>query len=276
VANQQIEAGAQGMLLTGGSNHRNEVEYDPFYSTLRRIKDAFPQFRIAVHAALVDAAAAGRMESAGIDVAMLDVIGAQETVREVYHLKRPVADFEASLAALTATSMKIVPHIVIGLHFGRLLGERSALEMVMRHRPAALVLVVVMPFYAPAHRPFVVPPGAEVGRFLLEAREALPQIPLLLGCARPAGRAKQEIDAYAVLAGLDGIAHPADGLVELAVRLGRAVSVTPACCSIVAGEEVLGAGFGEAALRVDARRLIQAERARRHSETLRGIRVVAA
>jgi len=50
-----VANGAQGMLLTGGSNHRNEVEYDPYYPVVRRIKDNWPSFKIAVHTALVDA-----------------------------------------------------------------------------------------------------------------------------------------------------------------------------------------------------------------------------
>ena len=67
-----VEQGAGGMLLTGGSNHRNEVEYDRYYPTIRRIKDEFPHFRIAMHTALVDDAIAGRMADAGIDAAMMD------------------------------------------------------------------------------------------------------------------------------------------------------------------------------------------------------------
>lgn len=245
VVNEQIGAGARGMLLTGGSNHRDEVEYDDFFPTIRRIKDAFPAFRIAMHTALVDRDKAQRIAESGVDAAMLDIIGAQDTVQQVYHLKRPVADFEESLAHLVETGMKVVPHIVLGLHYGRMLGEWQALEMITRHRPAALVLVVVMPFYAPGHRPFETLSSAEVGRFFLDARAALPDTPLLLGCARPPGRAKMEIDAYAVMAGLNGLAHPSDGCVELAVALGDEVRVTPSCCSIAVGEEVLaldGAG----------------------------------
>lgn len=276
VVNDQVAAGARGMLLTGGSNHRNEVEYGPFYPVVRRIKDRFPGFRVAVHAALVDADAARRMEDAGIDVAMMDVIGAQDTIARVYHLKREVGEFEAGLAALTATSMRVVPHIVIGLHYGRMLGEWRALEMLQRHVPDAVVLVVVMPFYAGDARPFEVPGSAETGAFMADAREALPGIPLLLGCARPAGRAKSEIDAYAVMAGLDGIAHPAEGVVELAVRLGRGVRVTPSCCSMAVGEEVLGADDGGSRLEIDVERIIAEERERRRaSGALAGIRVVA-
>jgi uncharacterized radical SAM superfamily protein len=272
VVNERIAAGAKGMLLTGGSNHRDEVEYGSFLPTVRRIKDRHPEFRIAIHTALVDRAMARAIEAAGVDAAMLDVIGAQDTVAQVYHLRRPVADFERSLELLTETSMKVVPHIVIGLHYGRMLGEWAALEMIARHRPSALVLVVVMPFYAPAQRPFATPGSAEVGRFFLDARRALPDLPLLLGCARPAGRAKLEIDAYAVLAGLSGIAHPAEGVVDLALRLGREVKVTPACCSIAVGEEVLALEDPTAA-RIDPALIVAQER--RRGRRLANIAVVA-
>ncbi len=275
VANEQIAAGAQGMLLTGGSNHRNEVEYGPYYSTIRRIKDSFPEFRIALHTALVSADIARRMEDAGIDAAMMDVIGAQETITQVYHLKRTVEDFERSLEHLVATQMHVVPHIVLGLHYGRFLGEDSALEIVARHLPAALVLVVVMPFYAPQKRPYVTPDSHEVGRFFLRARQALPGLPLLLGCARPPGRAKQEIDSYAVMAGLNGLAHPADGVVELAARLMRDVRVTPACCSIAVGDEVMALNADQAGLEVDVGRIIEMER-RRAAGRFAGIPVVTA
>ena len=82
--------------------------------------------------------------------------------------------------------MEVVPHIVIGLHYGRLLGEGVALDICARHAIASLVLVVVMPFYA---RPgtFVAPEPTDVGRIFLAARRRLPDKPVLLGCARPAG-----------------------------------------------------------------------------------------
>ena len=277
VVNEQLAAGARGMLLSGGSNHRDEVEYGPFLPTIRRIKDASPDFRIAMHTALVTRDQARRIEAAGIDAAMLDIIGAQDTVRQVYHLRRPVADFEASLAHLAETSLKVVPHIVIGLHYGQLLGEWSALDMIRRHKPAAVVLVVIMPFYAPAKRPFAVPSSRAVGRFFMDARAALPDVPALLGCARPPGRAKVEIDAYAVMAGLNGIAHPSDGTVALAARLGRSVRVTPACCSIALGDEVLALDAGRDALAIDVGEFLRREAERPRSPgRLARIRVVTA
>jgi uncharacterized radical SAM superfamily protein len=222
----------RGFLLSGGSNRRNEIPYDRYYPTIERLKRDFPHLRIAVHTALLDERRAKRMEEAGIDVAMMDVIGAPETIREVYHLDRPVEDFEATLAALTATTMEIVPHIVIGLHYGHLLGEENALDIISRHRVAALVLVVVTPIYAPPERPFATVPTEEVAEVFVAARRRIHHAPVQLGCVRPAGRHKLITDAYAVMAGFDGIAYPADGTVALARAIGRPVEQEHACCSI--------------------------------------------
>jgi uncharacterized radical SAM superfamily protein len=225
----------QGFLLSGGSNKRNEIRYSRYYPVVEQLKRDFPHLRIAIHTALTDEAGAKQMEAAGVDVAMLDIIGAQETIRDVYHLDRPVEDFEATVAALCATSMQISPHIVIGLHYGRILGEENALDILSRHDTKALVLVVIMPFYAKPGT-FATPDAADVGRIFLEARRRLPDRQVLLGCARPPGMHKRVTDAYAVMAGLDGIAFPADGAVAVADMTGRPFHQAHACCSIKLGE----------------------------------------
>jgi hypothetical protein len=227
----------RGFLLSGGSNRRNEIPYERYYTVVERLKRDFPHLRIAIHSALLDGARARRMEAAGVDTAMMDVIGAAETIAEVYHLERPVGDFEATLAALCSTSMEVVPHIVIGLHYGRLLGERNALDIVSRYPIHSLVLVVVMPFYAKPGR-FQTPATREIGSLFLEARRRIAGVPVLLGCARPAGLHRRATDAYAVLAGLDGIAFPAEGTLAVASAIGRPVVQEHACCSVRTGRAI--------------------------------------
>ena len=224
----------QGFLLSGGSNRRNEIPYERYYPVVEGLKRDFPAMKIAIHTALTDERGARAMEAAGVDTAMMDVIGADETIRDVYHLDRPVEDFEATLAALCSTSMQVSPHIVIGLHYGRILGEPRALDIVSRHDVAALVLVVVMPFYAKPGL-YAVPDTGDVGRIFGEARRRLPDRQVLLGCARPPGLHKRAVDAYAVMAGLDGIAFPADGAVAVANVVGRPYHQEHACCSIKVG-----------------------------------------
>ncbi|MGD8345690.1 MAG: hypothetical protein PVI83_00470 [Lysobacterales bacterium] len=227
--------GLQGFLLSGGSNRRNEINYSKFYPVIEGLKRDFPNLRVAIHTALTDRAGAKEMEAAGVDVAMLDIIGSDDTIREVYHLDRPVADFEETVAALCETDMQISPHIVIGLHYGRILGEENALDILARYDTKALVLVVIMPFYAKPGT-FETPSTTDVGRIFLEARRRLPDRQVLLGCARPPGMHKRITDAYAVMAGLDGIAFPADGAVAAADITGRPFHQAHACCSIKMGE----------------------------------------
>lgn len=231
--------GLQGFLLSGGSNRRNEIRYDRFYPVIERLKRDFPTLKIAIHTALTDVAGAERMASAGVDTAMLDIIGHEDTISQVYHLNRPVDDFEATLSALCATGMEVSPHIVIGLHYGRILGEARALEIVARHAVKALVLVVIMPFYA---RPgtFITPDPAEVGRVFVQAREEMGSRDVLLGCARPGGMHKRLTDAYAVMAGLDGIAFPAEGALGVAAVTGRRWHQEHACCSVKVGGKLPG------------------------------------
>ncbi|MEM7192807.1 MAG: radical SAM protein, partial [Pseudomonadota bacterium] len=226
----------QGFLLSGGSNRRNEIRYERFLPVIEKLKVDYPYLKIAVHSALMNEDQARRMEEAGVDTAMMDVIGAPETIRDVYHLDRPVDDFEATLAALTATSMEVVPHIVIGLHYGKLLGEANALDIVARYPVKSLVLVVIMPFYGRGG--FVTPNTRDVGEIFLESRLRLGGRPVLLGCARPAGMHRRVTDAYAVMAGLDGIAFPADGAVAVAEAIGRPHEQQHACCSIKIGGDV--------------------------------------
>jgi lipoyl synthase len=231
------EQALQGFLLSGGSTRRNEIRYERYYPVLERLKRAYPHLKIAVHSALLDAPRARSMAAAGVDTVMMDVIGAEQTIREVYHLERPVEDFEATLAALCATTMEVVPHIVIGLHYGRILGEPRALDIVSRHPVHSLVLVIVMPFYA---RPgaFATPDTSDVGRIFLEARSRIAERQVLLGCARPPGMHRRVADAYAVMAGLDGIAFPAEGTVAVAHAIGRPAVQEHACCSIKTGRTI--------------------------------------
>jgi uncharacterized radical SAM superfamily protein len=225
-----------GFLLSGGSNRKNEIPYGRYLPVVEKLKEDFPHLKVAIHSALLDERRAKAMESAGVDTVMMDVIGAEETISQVYKLDRPVDDFEETLAALCSTSMEVTPHIVIGLHYGQILGEANALDIVSRYPVTALVLVVIMPFYAKPGT-FVTPDTTDVGYIFAEARQRLEDKQVLLGCARPPGMHKRVTDAYAIMAGLDGIAFPADGAVSVAHAIRRPFTQAHSCCSIKLGSD---------------------------------------
>lgn len=225
------QEGTDGLLVSGGSTRSGEVPLMARLRQIRRIREELGM-KVVVHSGLVSPQLAASLAAAGVDGVMLDVIGADETLCDVYHLDLTVADVDRSLRLLHAEGLRVIPHIVLGLHFGRFVGEHRALEMVSRYPIWALVLVVVVPLAGTpmAHLP---PPGtATVTEFFATARLALPLTTVNLGCARPAGPVKLELDQAAVDLGLNGIAYPADGVIEYARSRGLEPRLFEYCCSL--------------------------------------------
>jgi uncharacterized radical SAM superfamily protein len=164
---------------------------------------------------------------------MLDVIGAEETIREVYHLDVPVDGYGRAMERLERHGVPLVPHIVLGLHHGRMLGEWRALEMVAERSVKLLVLVILMPLYGTPMAGAAPPSVEEIGKFFADARRALPGTPIALGCARPLGPVKPQIDRLAVDAGFSGIAYPAEGIVAYARSRGLTPEFHDACCGVI-------------------------------------------
>jgi lipoyl synthase len=224
--------GGRGLLVSGGMNVDGRVPHLDHLDEIVRVKRELGQ-KVILHTGLVEREAAQAMKAAGVDGAFIDVIGADETIHEVYHLKKKhVADFESSLAALCEAGLTVVPHIVLGLHYGKMLGEDNALEIVARHRVSALILVILMPILSTPMRDAEPPSPGQIGEFFARARLRLPSTPIYLGCARPGGLHKRETDRRAVDMGLNGVAYPAEGIVAYARSRGLEPAFHEACCSI--------------------------------------------
>lgn len=229
------ERGTRGVLVSGGCDRRGRVPLLRHAADLVRIRREL-RLAIRVHPGLADEETAAALAAADLDGAMLDVIGAEETIREVYHLDVPVAEYGRAMERLERHGVPLVPHIVVGLHRGRLVGEWRALELVAERRVKLLVLVVLMPLYGTPMAGVTPPSLEETGKFFGDARRALADIPIMLGCARPLGPVKAEIDRLAVDLGFDGIAYPAEGVVAYARERGRVPEFHDACCGVGLGE----------------------------------------
>lgn len=237
LARRLKERGSDGLLVSGGSTRTGGVPLIPHLRHVPRIRSELGM-RVIAHSGVVRPALAEALADAGVDGVMLDIIGADETIHDVYHLDLTAADFERSLALLSERQLRIIPHIVLGLHYGRFLGERDALEMVARYPVSTLILVVLIPLIDTPMADLPPPPVDEVIGFFEHARLRLPTTRVNLGCARPMGEAKGVLDRAAVDLGLNGIAYPADGVIEYARGRGLEPKLYEWCCSMSwAGDE---------------------------------------
>ncbi len=224
-------AGTRGVLISGGSDARGRVPLAAIAGDLARIKQRLG-LKVLVHTGLVDDRTAEALAEARVDGALIDVIGDDETIRRVYHLDRTVADYDRSLGLLDAHGVPSLPHVVMGLHYGELRGEETALRIVAGHDVAGLVLVALMPLLGTAMQRVAPPATDELVACMQRARELMPERPLLLGCARPGGEAKVALDRAAVELRFAGIAFPAEGTVALASDAGRTALFHEACCGV--------------------------------------------
>ena len=225
------EKGAKGILVSGGSNIRNQVPLLPHMDDMKRIRKEL-EMVIRVHPGLPDEETCAALSELDVDGVMLDIIGDQETISDVYHLDATPTDYEAVLERLYRHDIPAVPHIVLGHYFGKMNGEWAALDMIKKYPPKTLVLVILLPLTGTGMEGVVPPSVNEIGDFFDTARLALPSTPILLGCARPLGPIKIKIDQMAINAGLNGIAFPSEGIVAYASEKGLNPSFVNACCGV--------------------------------------------
>jgi uncharacterized radical SAM superfamily protein len=223
--------GARGVLVSGGCDRRGRVPLLPHIPDLIRVRREL-NLAVRVHPGLVDEPTAAALGTVGVDAAMVDVIGAEATIRDVYHLDVPVSEYAAALERLERHGVPLVPHIVLGLHYGRMVGEWRALELVAARRVKLLVLVILTPLGGTAMADVTPPPLDAIARFFEDARRAMGATPVALGCARPIGPMKREIDRLAVDLGFAGIAYPAEGTVAYAEARGFRPAFHDACCGV--------------------------------------------
>ncbi|WP_025773847.1 radical SAM protein [Neomoorella thermoacetica] len=228
---QLKDGGCRGVLVSGGADLGGRVPLLPYLEALAGLKGL--GLKVIVHTGLADPATARGLKNAGVDQVLLDIIGDRETARRVYHLEMEPTDYGAALENLLSAGLKVVPHIVAGLNFGRLAGELEALYQVLSRDCRDLVLVVLTPLPGTPMAGITPPPPAAVGRLLATARLAGPRLNILLGCARPAGRHRLWTELYALRAGVNGMAYPHEATVARARRLGLKPFFSDLCCSLL-------------------------------------------
>lgn len=223
--------GSEGLLVSGGSTRTGGVPLLPHLRHVPRIREELGM-KVVVHSGVVSPELAAGLADVGADAVMLDIIGANETIRDVYHLDLTVTDFDHALALLAEHNLRTIPHIVLGLHYGKFLGEYDALDMVTRYPVSTLILVVLVPLVGTPMANVPPPPVDDVTGFFKAARLAAPTTTINLGCAQPLGGMKRELDDAAIEYGLNGIAYPAEGAIEHARERGLEPRLFEYCCSL--------------------------------------------
>jgi len=226
------DEGAVGCLISGGCDPRGRLPWDRFVEALRRIKD-LTHLHISVHTGmLLEPHQARALRQVGVDQALVDVVGDEETARKVLHLEGGLTAMSRTLQALAEEGLEMVPHICIGLHYGRIRGERRALELLRPFAPRRIVWIVLMPLPGTPMKGTPSPPLEEIGRLIAESRLLFPHAEISLGCARPRGRMRPAIERMAIDASINRMALFSEAALSHARSMGLDIAFRDTCCSV--------------------------------------------
>jgi len=224
------QTGAVGCLISGGCMFDGAVPLKPFIPTFARVKGELG-LTVFVHTGIIDLETAVLLKQSAVDAALIDVIGSQETINKVYGLNVTVYDYVKSLTALQSAGLNFVPHVVVGLNEGKLDGEFAALQMISKTNPSAVVILAFMPLRGTEMAHIKPPQPHDIARVIASARIMFPKTPLVLGCMRPKGKQRADIDVLALKSGVDAIAFPSQQAINFAKMQNWHVSFSPYCCA---------------------------------------------
>lgn len=212
-------------LISGGCDHGGRV---PISEHAGRLADLKGGRRFNLHTGLVDDAdlpAIARLA----DTVSFDLVGDDATIGEVLGLDRTVADYAACYARLRE-HCRVVPHICVGLHGGAIRGEYRALDLLKELGADSLTFIIFTPTRGTRFADRQPPAVADTAKLLAAARTMFPAVPIQLGCMRPGGRYREDIDGWAVRLGVNAIVNPAPAALREAEKLGLAVVRRWECC----------------------------------------------
>ncbi|MGB2581497.1 MAG: radical SAM protein [Thermoplasmata archaeon] len=224
------EAGALGMLISGGSDTTGKVPLERFVGTIRRIKDT-TRLKLNAHVGLAPRSDLENLVAAGVDAFSVDVYGTDSAVQDTLGLDACADDFMKVIEDLKdLDAPAVAPHICIGVEKGVLAGEMDAIARLKPIGPDALVFIVFTPTKGTSYEKAPPPAPSDIISVLRLAREQLPDTRLVLGCMRPRMARQYELEAVAL--GIDGIVMPSRATLKYIRRSGANISEKETCCAL--------------------------------------------
>ncbi len=228
---------ANGALISGGSNQVGHVMLEQYFDVFKEIKQN-TDLLLNVHTGILSRTQAKDLADSGIDVASVDVVGNSNTIKNVYGLNHSPDAYNSTLLALKDAGLKkIVPHICIGLDYGKVKGEFRAIDIISTIKPDVLVLIVLIPTQGTEMADCEPPSINNIIKVIKYAKLKLNTIKIYLGCMRPKNtnlrNYNQKLEICAINAGISGIVLPTKTTISYLNEQNFIIKSSETCCAVV-------------------------------------------
>jgi uncharacterized radical SAM superfamily protein len=228
------QEGGTGALISGGCLPDGSVPLLNYIEIIQKIKNE-TDLIINAHTGLLDENLAKKLAGAKVDIISFDLNLDNEIIKDIYHLDKNSEDYIKALNFLQKYKLNIVPHICIGLHYGRLHKELETIKYLKNSElnPSLIVLIALIP-PKDTKRKFRTPKPIDIAKIASIIRFVFPKTELSLGCMRPRGDLKIEIEKIALKAGINRIEIPSKKTLNWARKIYPEINYQfySACCAI--------------------------------------------
>ncbi len=138
------ERGMYGFLVSGGyDSYGRLLNIDKFIPTLKRIRED-TDLKILMHSSFLPKNTIEEI-STFVDRVSVDIIGSDKTYRKVMHLNVGVEDLINLLNIYEDLGVDYAPHLIAGIHYGKIVGERNAINILKDRNFRNFVFLTLIP-----------------------------------------------------------------------------------------------------------------------------------
>jgi uncharacterized radical SAM superfamily protein len=237
VQGQGTQTTVNGILISGGFDSMGGLPIDERILTeIKEVKKEYGQeMKVFMHLGFTDRQMAESLYEIGIDGVLVNIFSDKHSIEEIYNLKGcGPGMFYKNARLLKEAGLRVSPHLVIGLGDGSLSGEYRSLEEIARSGADSCVFAIAKNLSK--HNRFVIPEikPLDIVKLFEYAKNIMPDVPVILGCARPHGQEFEKMEIELIKLGISVIAFPSGRALDYAKDNNYSFHFEEQCCAFLA------------------------------------------
>ncbi|MGL5346102.1 MAG: radical SAM protein [Peptostreptococcaceae bacterium] len=213
-------------LLSGGCSFEGDVPINKHINTIKQLKEE--GYKLNAHLGLMDEESLSEI-CKYIDIVSFDLVFDEDTIKEVYKINKTKKDYIKAYESIQQKT-EVAPHICIGLKGGEIKGEYEVINYLSQNQPKKITFIVLIPTKGTEYENVESPKLENVADILCEARIKMPNTQINLGCMRPRGTYRKELDTLALNCGINKIVLPSREAKNKALQMNMNIIESKECC----------------------------------------------
>lgn len=233
------------LLISGGSNKQGSLNLEDKISDLEVFVKS--QLNLNIHTGLATSQTLNvlkkllKLANSKQNISIsFDFLAHTQTIKDVYNIPKTKEDYLHSLLALKTLEAKesdttspnaiIIPHVCIGLWGGKIFGEFEALDILHSIGFKKIIFIVFKPTLNTNFENKCPPNLNEVKKVFQKGIDLFGFEKIQLGCMRPTGKYRDNLDNMAIEVGIRHIVMPSKLAIKKAKEMNLNINYKHECC----------------------------------------------